>query len=39
LPIKNPEIFKSLGVSPGSGVLLYGPPGTGKSLLARCVAG
>jgi len=38
LPIKNPEIFKRVGVSPPKGVLLYGPPGTGKTLLARAVA-
>ncbi|TBU09004.1 regulatory subunit of ATP-dependent 26S proteasome [Hamiltosporidium magnivora] len=38
LPIKNPEIFKRVGVTPPKGVLLYGPPGTGKTLLARAVA-
>ncbi|KAI5185544.1 26S proteasome regulatory subunit T4 [Nematocida homosporus] len=38
LPIKNPEIFKRVGISPPKGVLLYGPPGTGKTLLARAVA-
>lgn len=38
LPIKNPEIFKRVGVNPPKGVLLYGPPGTGKTLLARAVA-
>ncbi|KAI5171725.1 26S proteasome regulatory subunit T4 [Nematocida sp. LUAm3] len=38
LPIKNPEIFRRIGVSPPKGVLLYGPPGTGKTLLARAVA-
>lgn len=39
LPLKNPEIFKELGVEPPKGVLLYGPPGTGKTLLAKAVAG
>jgi len=39
LPIKRPEIFKKLGISPPKGVLLYGPPGTGKTLLAKAVAG
>ncbi|KAI4293047.1 26S proteasome regulatory subunit T4 [Pancytospora philotis] len=38
LPIKNPDIFKRVGVKPPKGVLLYGPPGTGKTLLARIVA-
>lgn len=38
LPIKNPEIFKRVGIHPPKGVLLYGPPGTGKTLLARAVA-
>jgi len=38
LPVKFPEIFKSLGVMQPKGVLLYGPPGTGKTLLARAVA-
>ena len=38
LPLKHPEIFIRLGVTPPKGVLLYGPPGTGKTLLARAVA-
>ena len=38
LPLRNPEIFKQLGVEPPKGVLLYGPPGTGKTLLAKGVA-
>ncbi|EDQ31232.1 19S-PA700 proteasome regulatory particle subunit Rpt4p-S10b [Enterocytozoon bieneusi H348] len=38
LPIKNPEIFKRIGIQPPKGVLLYGPPGTGKTLLAKIVA-
>ncbi|MBT4783622.1 CDC48 family AAA ATPase [Candidatus Woesearchaeota archaeon] len=38
LPLKNPEIFESLGISPPKGVLLHGPPGTGKTLLAKAVA-
>jgi transitional endoplasmic reticulum ATPase len=38
LPIKHPELFKSIGIDPPKGVLLHGPPGTGKTLLARAVA-
>ncbi|MFA5406034.1 MAG: CDC48 family AAA ATPase [Candidatus Nanoarchaeia archaeon] len=38
LPLRNPEIFKQLGIDPPKGVLLYGPPGTGKTLLAKAVA-
>lgn len=38
MPLKHPEIFMRLGISPPKGVLLYGPPGTGKTLLARAVA-
>ncbi len=38
LPLSEPELFRTLGVDPPSGVLLYGPPGTGKTLIARAVA-
>ncbi len=38
IPLKHPEIFNRLGVSPPKGVLLHGPPGTGKTLLAKAVA-
>lgn len=38
LPLKNPKIFKKVGIDPPKGVLLYGPPGTGKTLLAKAVA-
>ncbi len=38
LPLKHPEIFEHLGISPPKGILLYGPPGTGKTLLARAIA-
>ena len=38
LPLKNPDIFKKVGITPPKGILLYGPPGTGKTLLAKAVA-
>ncbi|USN45874.1 MAG: AAA family ATPase [Candidatus Woesearchaeota archaeon] len=38
LPLKKPELFKKVGITPPKGVLLHGPPGTGKTLLAKAVA-
>jgi transitional endoplasmic reticulum ATPase len=38
LPMKSPELFKRLGITPPKGVLLMGPPGTGKTLIAQAVA-
>ena len=38
LPLKKPELFKQIGITPPKGILLHGPPGTGKTLLAKAVA-
>jgi len=38
LPLRHPELFQRLGISPPKGVLLHGPPGTGKTLIAKAVA-
>ncbi len=38
LPLKEPELFKKIGILPPKGILLYGPPGTGKTLLAKAAA-
>ena len=38
LPIRHPQLFKSIGVKPPKGSLLYGPPGSGKTLISRAMA-
>ncbi|KLO03765.1 valosin-containing protein, partial [Schizopora paradoxa] len=38
LPLRHPQLFKSLGIKPPRGILMFGPPGTGKTLMARAVA-
>ncbi len=38
LPLRKPELFQKIGITPPKGILLYGPPGTGKTLLAKAVA-
>jgi AAA family ATPase len=37
-PLKYPEAFTRMGISPPTGVLLYGPPGCSKTLMARALA-
>lgn len=38
LPLRHPQLFKSIGIKPPKGILMYGPPGTGKTIMARAVA-
>ncbi|KAJ3217735.1 AAA ATPase cdc48 [Clydaea vesicula] len=38
LPLRHPQLFKSIGIKPPRGILMFGPPGTGKTLVARAVA-
>jgi transitional endoplasmic reticulum ATPase len=29
LPLRHPQLFKTIGVKPPEGILRYGPPGSG----------
>ena len=37
-PLKNPQKFEKMGITPPKGILLHGPPGTGKTLLVKAAA-
>jgi len=38
LPLRHPQLFKSIGIKPPRGILMFSPPGTGKTLMVRAVA-
>lgn len=37
-PVNHPDVYDTLKVKPGTGLLLYGPPGTGKTMFAKAIA-